>query len=105
MRSVKVLGREILIKHVTKAKLEELTGDSDTEAWFNPLTGTIYMSIDLEPQAYRRILLHEIFHATMSVSGLGNLLDDKIEEAMADAMESWLDFFKSEEFIAEMSGE
>lgn len=106
MKELILLGRKIIIKHVTMAELREIYPDDSVEetwGWYSPMEYTIYLYSGLEAEAYKRVLIHELTHALFNMTGLHNCLKDKHEEAACDAMENMLELFQNKKFVEEMS--
>lgn len=83
--TITVLGREIQIVEVETVDLK----DPDTLAEWRPEKDTIELTVDLEPSLRERCLKHEKFHAMLDISGLTNLLDPKLEEALCNLVENF----------------
>lgn len=56
--------------------------------YFDEMSSNIYVNSDLAPEMYERVLVHEISHAVLSVTGISNLLKSRLEEAICTAMEN-----------------
>lgn len=92
---VNLMGRSIQIKLVSKKALKKITGDNgDTVGYYSPPEAVIYLDKTLDAEARRRVLLHELMHATISLSGITHLLEDKMEEAICDVAENWVMLFR-----------
>ncbi len=79
---IKILGQWVTIEHCKlpesdDEEVDTILGDCDVS------TRTIRIDKDLEGVAYTRILRHEMFHMKVGLSGIGELLDLKLEEALA----------------------
>lgn len=86
---IKVLGRTVSIDVVSSKTLKTLSGDDNNLGFFD---GTrIYLLATLNKDQKKRILTHEIIHAFLHISGLTNLLDEKLEEAICDSIENLVD--------------
>mgnify|MGYP003502571304 CR=1 FL=1 len=105
IKEITILGRRMSIKHVTKPELKEIYPDPAEEilGWFSPSENCIYLWSGLEKDSYRRVLLHEITHAYMAVSGLSNLLSDEQEEAISDLFESFVEQFNNKKLVEELT--
>ena len=81
-----ILGRQIEIVVVPDGDLSKM---ADQEHCLGLYQGdTIYLASSLTGEAKKRVLMHELVHVVFAVSGLTNLIDDKLEEAICDALES-----------------
>jgi hypothetical protein len=79
--SIPVMGRTIKIEFKTM----EAWGDADIE------TDTIHLSSALkakDPEFAWKCLLHEIVHITLRISGIDNILEEKVEEAICGSLEN-----------------
>lgn len=105
MKDLVLLGRKISIKHVPMAQLREIYPDPAEEVWgwYAPMEYTIYLYSGLEPESYKRVLLHEITHALLHISGLTNCLKENHEEAVCDIMENMLELFQNKKFVEELN--
>lgn len=80
-----LLGRNIDVISMAPNDLEVISNQKGCLGYFD---GThIYLSSLLTGDEYSRVLVHEACHAIFAVSGLTNLLDDNLEEALCDALE------------------
>lgn len=84
--SIKVLGREIKVEYCSQTRLSLLADDADALGFFDGETIFIKQSLSEKPK--KRILMHEKIHAILAISGLSNMLDSDMEEAICDAMET-----------------
>lgn len=107
MKEINVLGQRIKIKRVSGDTLSKNHGD-DSENVHGIYSGTdrtISLATELTGDTFRRILLHEIFHAHLGVSGLSSAIDSsKLEEALCDMTESYIHLFKDKQFVELMNG-
>jgi len=105
MKDLQLLGRKIKIKHVTMAELREIYPDNTEEVWgwYAPMEYTIYLYSGLEEEGYKRVLLHELTHALIDISGISYTLKGNCEEAICTLMENMLELFQNKKFIEEMS--
>lgn len=102
------MGQKIEILAVSKKDLLEKKqefADSDEEVWgwFCPIERRIYIYSGLEEASFKRVLLHELTHVLFAISGLTNVIDDKMEEAICDLNENMLDLFSNKEFLKEIN--
>lgn len=81
-----LLGRKIPVNLVSRITLTAISEDEDTLGFFDG--DAIYVLKTLHPEKQKRVITHEIVHAILSISGLSNLLEDSLEEAICDAMET-----------------
>lgn len=88
-----ILGREIRVKKATAKEIEVVCKDKGCLGYFDG--NTIYVSRTLSEEQFKRVLLHEVSHAVLSITGLTNLLEDEKEEAICDAFESFVELFKN----------
>lgn len=49
----------------------------------------IVLRENLSKEMMNRTLNHEVFHALLTISGLDEMMDEKIKEALCCMMESW----------------
>ena len=105
MKDIQVLGRTVKIKSVSMAELKELYGTDDEEVWgwYNPIELCIYIYSGLDADAYKRVLIHEITHAYITILGLDEVLEDKIEEAYCTLSENMLELFQNKKFVEELN--
>src|SRR4051812_15118830 len=104
---VKVLGREVKIKLTTKAELTKLVeaGEEELYGYFSPDLATIYIDAALDVETKRRVVLHELMHATLYLSGISHFLKSKQEEAICDVTENWVDLFRDPNLVKGLGGE
>lgn len=102
LTEVCVLGRKVHIKQVSKNDLKEMA-DDEVLGYFDPSEDTIYMSKSLSSDVFQRVLLHELLHATLNISGLSEIVSSEQEEALATVMESWVQLFQQKKLIEELS--
>jgi len=88
---VKVLGRSIPVEYIPPEELNKIADDTDILGYFCGQRQVIYINNTLPNEAITRVIYHETFHATMNITGLSYLLNDNVEEAISNAMESWID--------------
>ncbi len=84
--TIKVLGRDIQVVYMPGCDLNKISSTEDCLGMFKD--DKIYIAAHLEGAQKRRVVLHEVVHAILHISGLTNLIEDSLEEAIADAMES-----------------
>lgn len=105
MKEIMVMGRKIEIKLIGENDLvahkynEKMDESMDVHAWYAPVEQRIYIYSGLEPETFKRVLIHELFHVLMSISGQTHYFDDKQEEALADLAENFLELFQNKKFI------
>jgi len=106
IKELTVLGRRIQVKHVALPELREIYPDPAEEilGWFSQSDSCIYLWSGLEQDAYKRVLLHELTHSYIAVSGLSNLISDDQEEAICDLFESFVEQFQNKKLVEELNG-
>lgn len=103
------MGRRLRFRSVSRREFLELKGDveikagEELQAWFDASTQTIYIYSGLESETYQRTLLHEHAHAIFAFSGLTELLEPELEEALCTALENLLELFQNKKFVEEMN--
>lgn len=97
MLEIPVLGRKISVRFVSDKELNRLANDTDCVGLYDGNAETIYLSSSITHEHSRRVLLHELTHAVLNITGLSMLLEDKQEEAVCTAFEGFLESFRSEE--------
>jgi len=97
MLEIPILGRKISVRHVSEKELAQLTKEPDCLGFFDG--NTIFICASLTQEQARRILLHELSHAILNISGLHNLLEDKQEEAICDVFESFIEVCRNKVLI------
>jgi Zn-dependent peptidase ImmA (M78 family) len=100
MLEIPVLGRKVGVRFESDKELQKLSNEPDCVGLYDGNTQTIYLSVSLSYEGARYVLLHELAHAFLNITGLTQLLDDKQEEAVCTAFESYLDVFRSTEVIS-----
>lgn len=101
------MGRKVQIKAIGQKELLEKRAEGGVESgpgeevhgWYSPMESTVYIHSGLDTECFRRVLLHELAHATFSFSGLTHLLQDSKEEAICDVLENWLSLFQDRRFV------
>ena len=88
-RSVKVLGQKFKIKYLPPDEMEE-----NCEGVVYTSRREIHLDNSLPLEQLRRVLIHEIMHAILSISGISEKLSYTVEESIAVAMESALPSFR-----------
>lgn len=84
---IKILGREIQVITVPDSDLSVM---ADLEGCLGLYKGDmIYIASSLQEPLRSRVIIHEAVHAVLSISGLTNLIEDKLEESICDAMETF----------------
>jgi hypothetical protein len=101
MLEIPILGRKISVRFASDKDLANLAKDS--ECWGYYENEVITLSSSLNHEHARKILMHELAHAVLKISGISNLLEEKQEEAICDAFETYVDVFRDEEFIKFMN--
>lgn len=71
----------------------------DSYGEFHHLKHAIELNSNLKGEQYKMVLIHEVTHAALKVSGLDQLLSDEMQEALCVLMES---FYKD---IIKLEGE
>lgn len=110
IKEIEILGRIIKLKHVSESEiLEKFSKDGEHRpgsvlAWYSTADKTVYYWSGSDEQVQRESILHEIFHATLDVSGVSQLLTEEMEEALCTMTESWLELFNNKKFVSEMQG-
>lgn len=106
IKKIVVLGEVIDIRLVSEEEVAKKIGadpDSfDSYGCYVPIDRTIYINKSLEPDQIRKTLIHELIHANLSISGLSNILEDKLEEAVCTALENMYNLFNNKEFVNEL---
>ncbi len=88
-RSVKIFGQKFKIKYLAPDEIEE-----NCEGVVFLSKREIHLDSSLPLEQLRRVLIHEIMHAILGVSGISEKLSDAVEESIATAMESALPAFR-----------
>lgn len=83
---INILGRDLRIIDIPNIDLDKMAGIEDCWGLFKG--DSIYLATSLTGEQRKRVLIHELTHAVLAISGLTNLIEDKLEEAICDAMES-----------------
>ena len=81
MRTIEVLGVPFTIVF-TDLEKDGVYGDCE------PLSQTIRIDNTIPIDHQHKVLAHELTHAALRISGLNELVDDKIEEAICVLMET-----------------
>jgi len=112
LKTITLMGREIRVRVLSRDELLKLMRelgqspdpDETVYGFFDQMGCTINLWSGLEEEAFKRTLLHELFHAMCSFSGFDCLLDrdPQLEEALCTLSENWLDLFKNKKFVEEM---
>jgi Zn-dependent peptidase ImmA (M78 family) len=92
---INILGRKICVRYVSDRELNQITKDTDCLGYFD--NNTIFLSSSLSMEHSKRVLLHELAHAVMAITGLTNVIQNEQEEAICDAFESLLEVFRNEQ--------
>lgn len=101
MLEIPILGRRISVRFVSDKDLSQIAKDS--ECWGCYENDTIYISSSIGQEHGRRIVLHELTHAILTITGLTNILESNQEEAVCDASEALLDAFRDETLVKFLS--
>lgn len=97
MLEINLLGRKIHVRYVSDKELAAIAKDIDCWGCFEG--DVIYISTSVPQHRAKRVLCHEVTHAILSITGLTNLFEDKQEEAVCDAFESYVDIFNSPDVV------
>ena len=81
MQTIYVLGVPFTIEY-TDLEKDVVYGDCE------PLSQTIRIDNTIPLDQQQKVLAHELTHAALRISGLNELIDDKIEEAICVLMET-----------------
>lgn len=84
--TLSILGRAIRVITISNGDLDKISGTENSLGLY--MDDTIYLASSLQDEARRRVLLHEATHAVLTISGLTNLIEDNLEEAICDAVEA-----------------
>lgn len=98
---IKVLGYPVKIKFRTVKELSKKYGDTKDDniyGYYSAVTREIEIAKDISRDSMKRILVHELQHALLGISGTTNRLNDDEEEANCDLSENWLEIFKDKTF-------
>jgi Zn-dependent peptidase ImmA (M78 family) len=101
MLEIPVLGRKIGVRFISDKELAQLTKDPECLGCFDG--NTVYISSSVSQEHARRVLLHEISHVILAITGLTNLLGEGHEEAICDAFESYLQLFRTPALVSFLS--
>jgi len=82
---ITLLGRKIPVEYCSQLRLDVLTSSQGALGYFDG--DMIYILQSMPEDKQERVLRHEKAHAILSITGLTNLLEDNLEEAICDAME------------------
>ena len=83
-KSVLVAGVDVVITYPTNLDNPDEVGESNSTA------RTIKVRADQKGDEFERTLLHEIIHSALGLSGVGELLDERMEEAIVVCLENSL---------------
>jgi len=86
---VKLLGMQLQVILLPHKKMQKWA-DKGEVLWgyFDGDARKIYLSNKMDQARRKRILMHELVHAVFYITGITNMLDDKLEETICDAMEN-----------------
>jgi Zn-dependent peptidase ImmA (M78 family) len=93
MLEIPILGRKIAVRYVSDKELQTLGNDTDLLGFF--YRNTIYISTSITGDQAKQVLLHELNHAILEITGLSSVLEDKQEEAVCTALESYLEIIRN----------
>jgi Zn-dependent peptidase ImmA (M78 family) len=90
--TVSILGYDfaLAISNVDTAGVPWKTGDDKEYGDTDIFDHKIHLNADQSPKQMHMTRLHEYVHAILQVSGINSLLDEKTEEAIAQAIEHGL---------------
>lgn len=99
-----ICGIKVLIIPATVNELGQFKDSEDEQLWgfYDETTQAIYVSSDLNPVAYKRVLMHEITHAILTITGANCVLKEDKEELVCTAMENMVSLFLDKQFLEEM---
>jgi len=87
--SVVIFGKTVLVEYKPLyANKEE--GDEVLSGKYNVNDRVITMDDSLEGAKFSHTLFHEMIHAALDIGGVGEVLDEKTEEAIAKTIENGL---------------
>lgn len=93
MLEIPILGRKIGVRYVSDKELQTIGNDTDLLGFFH--RNTIYISTSVTGDQAKQVLLHELAHAVLDITGLTNVIEDKQEEAICTAFESFLEVLRN----------
>lgn len=93
----KILGRTIQIRFVNDRELSALAEDTDVLGLYTE--GKISLSSSMDEERAKSVLMHEVAHAVLGLSGLSQLLDKNMEEAICTAFETYIDVIRSPDVV------
>lgn len=106
LKKIKILGRMVdirLCKEEELAKLMKIDSSETACGVYVSEDNSIYLNQSLDPEQLRYALLHEMYHAMFDISGLAELLEEDMEEALCSLLSNTLDLYKNKEFINEIN--
>ena len=83
--TVSILGNDIEVYYVSQLDLTKRTKDKDSLGFWDG--EAIYVLETLSEHRKKRIFTHEVIHAIFSLTGLTKMMEEKLEEAICDALE------------------
>lgn len=98
MLEIPVLGRKIGVRFVSDKELSLYAKEADLLGCYDA-NKTILLSSSIPLEQAKSVLCHELMHALLTRSGLSNVMDEKLEEAICDASESLLEMFRDAELV------
>jgi len=78
---ISVLGHRLKVIHEPLAESDEVWGKFDSD------TMTIHLCDSLTPDRRESVLLHEVIHAALFITGHSELMEERKEEALVLALE------------------
>ena len=103
LKEVTILGQKIKIIRQSLSSLSK-DEDSTTYGYYSCTQRAIYIAEELEGDAFRRVLLHELMHAFLGVGGLSATMDKHaLEEGVCDLAESFIHLFQNKQFVSIMT--
>lgn len=91
---IQILGRRLTVRFLSDREIQHISQDPKTIGFFE--NDCIYVSSSLNQKQTRRVLLHEISHAILDITGLSEILEDQTEEALCTSMENLSELFLNE---------
>lgn len=85
--SCEVLGRTVRIVAIPDGELCKIADTEECLGLFKD--DTIYIATSLTGDRKLRVFRHEYAHAILCISGITNLLEEKLEETLCDLLENF----------------
>lgn len=107
LKELNVSGRRIRVRYVARRELLELKESSGIDegeqvfGWWSEADRTIYILSSLDDELQLETLCHEICHTILGFSGLSEILEPELEEAVCRAMEAMVSLFRDKNFVKE----